>query len=91
MTKGATVTTRVPPTLKRKLESLARSTSRTEAYLAREAIAAYVELNEWQVAQIEERLAEVRAGAPMVAHEDVKLWLDAKRAGRRRRTPRPRP
>jgi len=40
------ITTRIAPALKTKLEALARSTKRSKSFLAAEAIAAYVELNE---------------------------------------------
>ena len=56
------VTARIDLALKAKLEALARSTKRSKSYLAAEAIAAYVELNEWQIGEIEAGIAEVDAG-----------------------------
>jgi RHH-type transcriptional regulator, rel operon repressor / antitoxin RelB len=47
------VTARIDAALKTKLEALARSMKRSKSYLAAEAIAAYVELYEWQIAEIE--------------------------------------
>jgi predicted transcriptional regulator len=58
----AIVTVRVDAVLKTKLEALARSTRRSKSYLAAEAIAAYVALNEWQIAEIEAGIAELEAG-----------------------------
>ena len=46
------LTTRINAALKAKLEALARSTKRSKSFLAAEAIAAYVELNEWQIGEI---------------------------------------
>jgi RHH-type transcriptional regulator, rel operon repressor / antitoxin RelB len=56
------VTARVDPVLKAKLDALARSTRRSKSYLAREAIAAYVELNQWQIGEIEAGIADLDAG-----------------------------
>lgn len=58
----AIVTVRLEGGLKAKLEALARSTRRSRSYLAAEAIAAYVELNEWQIAEIEAGIAELDRG-----------------------------
>jgi RHH-type rel operon transcriptional repressor/antitoxin RelB len=50
------------PELERRLEALARRTRRGKAALAAEAIAAYLELNAWQVAEIEAALEEADDG-----------------------------
>jgi len=56
------ITARIDAALKAKLEALARGTKRSKSYLAAEAIAAYVALNEWQIAEIEAGIAELDAG-----------------------------
>jgi RHH-type rel operon transcriptional repressor/antitoxin RelB len=56
------VTVRLDGALKAKLEALARSTKRSKSYLAAEAIAAYVELNQWHIAEIEAGVAELDGG-----------------------------
>ena len=56
------ITARIDAALRAKLEALARSTKRSKSYLAAEAIAAYVELNEWQIAEIEAGIAEFDRG-----------------------------
>ncbi len=61
-TETAIVTARVETPLKEKLEALARKTRRSKSFLAAEAIAAYVELNEWQIGEIEAGIAEFEAG-----------------------------
>lgn len=58
----AVVTARIDATLKARLDALARSTKRSKSFLAAEAIAAYVALNEWQIGEIEAGLAELDAG-----------------------------
>jgi RHH-type transcriptional regulator, rel operon repressor / antitoxin RelB len=63
---GTTViTTRIDAALRAKLEALARSTKRSKSFLAAEAIAAYVELNEWQIGEITAGLEELDSGAAL--------------------------
>ena len=56
------ITTRIDAALKAKLEALARSTKRSKSFLAAEAIAAYIELNEWQIEEINAGVAELDSG-----------------------------
>jgi predicted transcriptional regulator len=56
------ITTRINARLRERLEALARSTKRSKSFLAAEAIAAYVELNEWQIGEIAAGLAELDLG-----------------------------
>ncbi|MGH7065011.1 MAG: CopG family ribbon-helix-helix protein [Stellaceae bacterium] len=56
------LTTRIDPALRTRLEALARSTRRSKSFLAAEAIAAYVELNEWQIGEIAAGLADLDSG-----------------------------
>ena len=65
----AIVTARIDAALKAKLEALARSTKRSKSYLAAEAIAAYVELNEWQIGEIEAGIVELDAGEGLSQEE----------------------
>jgi predicted transcriptional regulator len=58
----AIITTRIDAALKARLETLARSTRRSKSFLAAEAIAAYVELNEWQISEITAGIAELDSG-----------------------------
>jgi predicted transcriptional regulator len=59
---SAVVTARIDAELKAKLDALARGVRRSKSYLAAEAIAAYVELNEWQIGEIEAGIAELDNG-----------------------------
>jgi len=68
-TDTAVITTRINTALKAKLEALARSTKRSKSFLAAEAIAAYLELNEWQIGEITTGLAELDAGATLSEKE----------------------
>jgi RHH-type transcriptional regulator, rel operon repressor / antitoxin RelB len=85
---STTFTVRVDPAVKKHLEKLARSTGRTRSYLAAEAIAEYLDVNEWQVAGIRRAAASLDGGAA-IAHDRVKDWVDS--WGRRRERPVPKP
>ena len=71
-----TFTIRVPVDVKRRLDKLAKSTSRTRSWLAADAVAGYVEQQHWQLAEIEEGIKDADAGR-VVPHEDVKRWLNS--------------
>ena len=62
MPDTTTVTVRLPNELREKLDALARSMRRSRSFLASEAIAEYVDLNAWQVAEIEKAVGEADAG-----------------------------
>jgi RHH-type transcriptional regulator, rel operon repressor / antitoxin RelB len=75
MTESATLAVRLSPELRDSLAELARSRGRSEAELAAEAIAAYVEGNTWMVEEIERAVKEADAGGPFVPHEEVEAWV----------------
>jgi RHH-type transcriptional regulator, rel operon repressor / antitoxin RelB len=56
------MTIRVDRKTKTRLEKLAKAMERTKSYLVAEAIRTYVELNEWQIAEIKTALKEADAG-----------------------------
>jgi RHH-type transcriptional regulator, rel operon repressor / antitoxin RelB len=56
------MTIRVDRKTKTRLEKLAKAMERTKSYVAAEAIRSYVELNEWQIAEIKAALKEADAG-----------------------------
>lgn len=55
---SATMTLRLDDDLKQRLDRLSRATQRTKSFLAAEAIREFVVLNEWQVGEIEQAVAE---------------------------------
>jgi RHH-type rel operon transcriptional repressor/antitoxin RelB len=69
VTDTVVVTARIDAALKAKLEALSRSTKRSKSYLAAEAIAAYVELLESQIGDIEAGIAELDAGKGLSEEE----------------------
>ncbi len=56
------ITIRVDRKTKTRLEKLATAMARTKSYVAAEAICAYIDLNEWQIAEIRAALKEADAG-----------------------------
>ena len=73
-TPSTTFTVRVDPDDKRRLEALAKNTGRSRSYLAAEAIAEYLAVNEWQVAGIYEALASLEKGQ-VIDHNNVSDWV----------------
>jgi RHH-type rel operon transcriptional repressor/antitoxin RelB len=55
------MTIRVDRKTKSRLEKLAKAMERTKSYVAAEAIRTYVDLNEWQITEIEAALKEADA------------------------------
>jgi predicted transcriptional regulator len=55
------ITIRLDRKTKSRLEKLAKATDRTKSYVAAEAIRAYVDLNEWQIAEIKAAIKEADA------------------------------
>ena len=62
MTQSTTMTIRLEPELKSRLDKLSESTHRSKSYLAAEAVREYVDLNEWQIEEVEAAIKEADAG-----------------------------
>jgi RHH-type rel operon transcriptional repressor/antitoxin RelB len=58
----ATLSLRIDPALKKRLDKLAEATNRSKSYLAEEAIKNFVSANEWQIAEIKKAIKEADAG-----------------------------
>jgi predicted transcriptional regulator len=71
---STTFTVRVHPTVKKRLENLAKSTGRSRSFLAAEALSEYLDVNEWQVSGIRSAMASLDRGEG-IAHEQVKEWV----------------
>lgn len=59
---ASVLTLRLPEATKAKLDKLAQATRRSKSFLAEEAINRYLELEAWQVGEIELALAEADRG-----------------------------
>jgi predicted transcriptional regulator len=73
---STTFTVRVDAAVKKRLEKLAKSTGRSRSYLAAEALSEYLDVNEWQVAGIEQAATSLDRGEG-VPHARVKEWVNS--------------
>jgi predicted transcriptional regulator len=69
-----TFSVRLDRSAKVRLQKLAKSTGRSRSYLAAEAIAAYLDTNEWQVAGINKALSSLDRGKG-IARARVSDWV----------------
>lgn len=76
MPASTTMTIRVSPEVKDRLDRLAAGTRRSRSFLAAEAVEAYVAREMEIVEGIEQGLADIAAGRT-VAHDDAAAELDA--------------
>lgn len=58
----AILTLRIPEETKTKLDKLAQATQRSKSWLAEEAITRYLDLEAWQVGEIEQAIEEAERG-----------------------------
>jgi predicted transcriptional regulator len=65
------MTIRIDPELKARLDQMAVTTQRSKSFLAAEAIRDFVELNEWQLQEINAAIQEADSG-DFVDETDVK-------------------
>lgn len=68
---STTMTIRLDDDLKEQLEQLAAATQRSKSFLASEAIREFIELNEWQVQEIQQATKEADAGE-FASEDEVK-------------------
>lgn len=62
MPESTTISVRLEAAVKERLDHLADATHRSKSFLAAEAIRAFVDLNEWQIHEIQTALQEADAG-----------------------------
>jgi RHH-type transcriptional regulator, rel operon repressor / antitoxin RelB len=70
-----TLSIRLNAGVKKRLENLAAQSKRSESFLAAKAIAAYVEVDEWQRQEIAKGIEDLDAGRT-VSHEEIMRELD---------------
>jgi len=73
---STTITIRIAPTTKSRLEKLAQATDRSMSYFVSHAIEQVIEQEEWQIGEIKRRveLAD-KPETKFVPQEDVEAWL----------------
>ena len=76
-----TFSIRLDEETKERIENLAKSTARSRAFLINEAVKEYLDINEWQIAEIKQAIEEAdKPGAKFIDHEKIKAKWGAKRA-----------
>jgi len=76
MARTTTLTIRVEPSVKKRLESIAKSQRRSKAFVAVDAIEDYLAVQEAQIRGIEEAIAAADRGE-LIPHERVREWIDS--------------
>lgn len=72
MLKAASLTVRVKPETRARLEKLAESTHRSKSYVIEDALEQYLDLNEWQVQGVRDAVREADSPtAEFVDHDEV--------------------
>ena len=69
-----TLSIRIDPKTKKRLDALSKRSKRSKSFLAAEAIAAYVDSEEWQFGEVQAGIAELDSGQE-VSHNKVAIWL----------------
>jgi predicted transcriptional regulator len=80
MNMSDVMTIRIDRKTKNRLEKLAKAMARTKSYLAAEAIRAYLDLNQWQIAETRAALKEAEAG-DFAGEEEVQAVMRKWRRG----------
>ena len=81
-----TFSVRLDRSAKTRLKKLAKSTGRSRAFLAAEAIHEYLDVNEWQVEGIVGAIASLDRGKG-IPHQRVKEWVTSWETRKERSTP----
>jgi RHH-type rel operon transcriptional repressor/antitoxin RelB len=76
---SATMTVRLDDQLKIRLDKLAEVTHRSKSFLAADAISKYLEIQEWQIKEVEAAIVEADSGQ-LVDHDTVAKYWRKKRA-----------
>jgi RHH-type rel operon transcriptional repressor/antitoxin RelB len=82
-----TLSVRIDSATKERLAALSRQSKRSKSFLAAEAIAAYVDREEWQLGEIQSAIEELDA-EQTVGHEKVTAWLKSWGTAKEKKAPR---
>lgn len=61
MSQTTTMTIRLQPEIKSRLDKLSVTTQRSKSFLAAEAVREFIEVNEWQIEEIQKAVNEAEA------------------------------
>ena len=79
MLKTASLTVRVNPETRHRLDNLARIPRRSKSFVIEEALEQYLAVNEWQIKGIQDALSEAESsGAVFEDHDEVLAKWEAK-------------
>lgn len=62
MSQTTTMTIRLQPEIKSRLDKLSVTTHRSKSFLAAEAVREFIEVNEWQIEEVQKAVNEADAG-----------------------------
>lgn len=86
---SSTITIRIDPETKKRLEKLAKATDRSMSYFVSRALEQIVEQEEWQIGEIKRRVrAADRPGAESIPHGDIEAWLKTWGTKKERKPPK---
>ncbi|HEX8948571.1 MAG TPA: CopG family ribbon-helix-helix protein [Dissulfurispiraceae bacterium] len=86
---STTITIRIDPETKKRLEKLAKATDRSMSYFVSRALEQIVEQEEWQIGEIKRRVgAADHSGAEFIPHEDIEAWLKTWGTKKERKPPK---
>jgi predicted transcriptional regulator len=87
--KTGVLSVRLDARMKRRLDRLAKASDRTASWLVQDAVASYLDAQEWQVAAIRDAVRDAdERPTRSVSHDRVKAWV--KSWGTEREIERPR-
>lgn len=81
MAERAVLSIHTAPELSERLGRLAKSSGRSKSALANEALEAFVEQQEWMIAEIEAGFADVAAGR-VIEHAEIRSFVASLGAGK---------
>ena len=85
--RTSAVTVHIEPAAKKRLDKLAKRTRRSRSLVAAEAIDAYLDVQEWQVAAIKDATRSLDRGHGL-SHAEVEAWVDSWGTKRERAMPK---
>lgn len=74
MPQSTTMTIRLEPELKSRLDKLASVTHRSKSFLASEAVREFIEINEWQIQELKAATREADEGDFATAEEESAVF-----------------
>ncbi|MHB8056635.1 MAG: CopG family ribbon-helix-helix protein [Desulfuromonadaceae bacterium] len=81
MQKVAAINLRIEPSIKTRLEKLAKVTNRSKSFIVGNALESYLDVNEWQIQGILEAIQEAESPtAEWIGHDELKAKWETKRA-----------